>query len=66
MVSTLGTERKWKECQSPLSTLVEKYGSEVMNRQNVTNWVRLLTESRINIHHEKRSGRLSLIQSSII
>ena len=37
-----------------------------MNRQNVTNWCRVFSEGRTDVHDEQRSGRPSLISDILL
>ncbi|XP_025156228.1 uncharacterized protein LOC112588985 [Harpegnathos saltator] len=46
--------------------LVETYGSEVMNRQNVTKWIRSFKEGRTDTHDEERNGRPSVISENLV
>lgn len=46
--------------------LVETYGCEVMSRQNVTKWVRLFKDGRIDTHDEERCGRPSVISDELL
>ncbi|KAG8238586.1 hypothetical protein J437_LFUL017934 [Ladona fulva] len=46
--------------------LVETYGSEVMNRLNVTKWVRLFKEGCTDTHNEERSWRPSVISEELV
>ncbi|XP_015376093.1 PREDICTED: putative uncharacterized protein FLJ37770 [Diuraphis noxia] len=46
--------------------LVEAYGPDVMNRQNVTKRVREFREGRMSVHNEERSGRPSFVTDDFI
>ncbi|EFN75884.1 Putative uncharacterized protein FLJ37770, partial [Harpegnathos saltator] len=45
---------------------VETYGSEVMNRQNVSKWIRSFKEGRTDTHDEERNGRPSVISENLV
>ena len=45
--------------------IVAVYGN-IMNQQNVTKWCREISEGRIDVHYEQRSGRPSLISDDLL
>lgn len=46
--------------------LVQAYGPDVMNRQNVAKWVREFREGRSSVHDEERSGRPSVVTDGFV